>query len=77
MAAVSYFVVIWPPIPKREQEALHSFHREFKPAAEKLDGFIDLKMVKLRKVIQRRPAPAAAIYYRFQLTWGSEEKRQL
>ena len=38
--------------PRREQEMLDHFHREFKPAAEKFDGFIDLKMVKLRTVIQ-------------------------
>lgn len=62
--------------PRREQEMLDHFRREFKPAAEKFDGFIDLKMVKLRKVIQGGPAPTATINYRFQLTYESEEKRQ-
>ena len=63
--------------PNREQEMLHHFHHDFKPAAEKFDGFIDLKMLKLRKVIHGGPPPAAAINYRFQLTYQSEEKRQV
>lgn len=62
--------------PRREQEMLDHFHREFKPAAEKFDGFIDLKMVKLRTVIQGEPAPPPEINYRFQLTYESEDKRQ-
>lgn len=56
---------------------LDHFHHDFKPAAEKFDGFIDLKMLKLRKVIHGGPPPAATINYRFQLTYQSEEKRQL
>ena len=63
--------------PRREQEMLDHFHREFKPAAEKFDGFIDVKMVKLRTVIQGEPAPPPAINYRFQLTYESEDKRQI
>ena len=62
--------------PAREQEMLHHFHFDFKPAAEKFDGYIDVKLVKLRKVIQGGPAPAANIDYRFQLTYKSEELRQ-
>jgi hypothetical protein len=62
--------------PKREQEMLDHYHNDFKPAAEKFDGYIDLKMVKIRKVIQGRPAPAPGVNYRFQLTFESEEKRQ-
>src|SRR5271169_4229180 len=57
--------------PKREQELLHHFHNDFKPAAEKFEGYIDLKMLKLRKVIQGGPAPASNINYRFQLTYKS------
>ena len=34
---------------------LNHFHVDFKSAAEKFDGFIDLKMVKLRKVVQEVP----------------------
>ncbi len=62
--------------PSREQEMLTHFHRDFKPAAEKFEGFIDLKMLRFRKVIQGRPAPANGINYRFQLTYKSEELRQ-
>jgi hypothetical protein len=62
--------------PSREQEMLAYFHREFKPAAEKFDGFIDLKMMKLRRVLQGGPPPPEGINYRFQLTYESEEKRQ-
>jgi len=61
---------------KREQEMLDHFHRDFKPAAEKFEGYIDLKMVKIRKVIQGQPSPPPGINYRFQLTFKSEELRQ-
>jgi hypothetical protein len=60
----------------REQEMLHAFHSKFKPAAQKFEGFMDLKLLKLRKVIQGGPAPASNINYRFQLTYRSEELRQ-
>ncbi len=63
--------------PKREQEMLNHYHRTFKPAAEKFDGFIDLKMLKLRKLLQGGPAPEEGVNYRFQLTYESEEKRQI
>lgn len=62
--------------PKKEKEMLEIFHNTFKPAAEKFDGFIDLKMLKLRKVMQGGPVPEDGINYRFQLTYESEEKRQ-
>ncbi len=62
--------------PKREEEMLHHFHHDFKPAAEKFDGYLDLKMLKLRRVIQGAPAPGETINYRFQLTYQNEEKRQ-
>lgn len=62
--------------PAREQEMLDHFHRYFKPAAEKYDGYIDVKMLKIRKVVDGGPPPAPGINYRFQLTYESEEKRQ-
>jgi hypothetical protein len=62
--------------PTREQEMLHYFHEEFRPAAQKFNGYIDVKMLKFRKVVQGGPAPASSINYRFQLTYESEEKRQ-
>jgi hypothetical protein len=61
--------------PAREQEMLDHYHNEFKPVAEKHDGYIDLKMVKIRTVISG-DAPPKGVNYRFQLTYQSEEKRQ-
>ena len=61
--------------PTREEEMLHHFHNDFKPAAEKFEGYIDLKIVKIRKVLQGAPPPGN-VNYRFQLTFKSEELRQ-
>jgi hypothetical protein len=61
---------------QREQEMLEAFHRHFKPVAQRHPGYIDLKMLKLRQVVQGGPAPAANVNYRFQLTYESEELRQ-
>jgi hypothetical protein len=62
--------------PAREQEMLDAYHNHFKPVAEKHEGYIDLKMLKINKVIQGGPAPARNINYRFQLTYESEALRQ-
>jgi hypothetical protein len=63
--------------PAREAEMLGHFHKSFRPAAQSYRGrgFIDLKMLKIRNVIQGQPAPANGINYRFQLTYESEEQR--
>jgi hypothetical protein len=65
--------------PAREQEMLDAFHTRFRPAAESFRGrgFLDLKMLKLRTIVQGGPAPAPGINYRFQLTYESEEQRQV
>jgi heme-degrading monooxygenase HmoA len=65
--------------PAREAEMLRAFETRFRPAAESFRGrgFIDLKMLKIRTVIQGQPAPANGINYRFQLTYESEEQRQV
>jgi hypothetical protein len=63
--------------PSREKEMLGTFYGRFKPAAMKFDGYIDLKMVKIRRVVQGGPPLAPNINYRFQLTYESEEKRQI
>jgi hypothetical protein len=60
----------------REQEMLDAFHHHFKPVAQRHRGYIDLKMLKLRRVVQGGPAPASNINYRFQLTYESEQLRQ-
>ena len=63
--------------PAREQEMLNHFHHDFKPVAERFDGYIDLKMLKIRKVVQGGPPLPKGVNYRFQLTYESEEKRQI
>jgi hypothetical protein len=60
--------------PAKEQEMLRNFHNIFKPAASKFQGFVDVKMCKLRSAIQGS-APVG-VNYRFQLTYQSEELRQ-
>ena len=62
--------------PAHEAEALRHFHTEFKPAAARFEGYVDVKLLKLRKVMQGGPAPTPNINYRFQLTYKSEELRQ-
>jgi len=59
----------------REAEMVRHFNTVVKPAASKFAGFIDLKMLKLRTTIQGT-APAR-INYRFQLTYQTEEQRQV
>ena len=61
--------------PAREQEMLEHFHKRFKPAGAKFKGFIDLKMLKLRSLIQGQALPDG-VNYRFQLTYESEALRQ-
>ena len=60
--------------PTREQEMLKNFHTIFKPAAEKFPGYIDVKLLKLRKVYTG--AAPEGVNYRFQLAYQSEELRQ-
>ena len=55
---------------------LTHFHERFKPAGAKFKGFIDLKMLKLRTLIQGDALPAG-VNYRFQLTYENEELRQI
>ena len=58
----------------RESEMLRHFERDFKPAATKFPGYIDVKIVKLRSAFQGKPP--AGLNYRFALTYQSEESRQ-
>lgn len=60
--------------PAREKEMLRHFEQDFKPAAVKFPGYIDVKMLKLRSAFQGK-APAG-INYRFVLTYQNEELRQ-
>ena len=63
-----------PVDPAKEKQMLKNFHEIFKPAAIKFPGYIDVKIVKIRKALQGS-APAG-VNYRFQLTYQSEEMRQ-
>jgi hypothetical protein len=63
-----------PVDPAKEKLMIKNFHEIFKPAAEKHEGYIDLKIVKIRSAPMG--TPPAGINYRFQLTFKSEELRQ-
>ena len=60
--------------PAKEKEMLHNFETIFRPAASKQQGYIDVKMLKLRSTLLGK-APAG-VNYRFALTYQSEELRQ-
>jgi hypothetical protein len=60
--------------PAREREMLDTFHNTFVPEAVKHDGYIRVKMLKRRTMIQGT-APANH-NYRFELEFESEELRQ-
>ena len=60
--------------PGREREMLQAFHDTFVPEAVKHDGYIRVKMLKRRSIVQGT-APAAH-NYRFELEFESEELRQ-
>ena len=61
--------------PKREQEMLDAYHNHFRPVAVKFPGYVDLKIVKIRRTLSGQ-APPAGVNYRFELTYESEEARQ-
>jgi len=60
--------------PANEPEMLRNFHTIFKPAAQTFQGYVDVKMCKLRSALQG--APPSGVNYRFQLVYQSEELRQ-
>jgi hypothetical protein len=60
--------------PAREREMLETFHNVFVPEAVKHHGFIRVKMLKRRTVIQG--TVPANHNYRFELEFESEELRQ-
>ena len=59
---------------EREREMLDAFHNTFVPEAVKHEGYIRVKMLKRRSVIQGT-APASH-NYRFELEFESEALRQ-
>ena len=60
--------------PGREREMLDTFHNQFVPEAVKHEGYIRVKMLKRRTVIQGSVPPSHN--YRFELEFESEELRQ-
>ena len=60
--------------PAREREMLDTFHNTFVPEAVKHQGYIRVKMLKRRTIIQGN-VPAEHTY-RFELEFESEELRQ-
>jgi hypothetical protein len=60
--------------PAREREMLETFHNVFVPEAVKHDGYIRVKMLKRRAIVQGT-APATH-NFRFELEFESEELRQ-
>ena len=60
--------------PGREREMLETFHNVFVPEAVKHEGYIRVKMLKRRTIIQGT-APSNH-NYRFELEFESEELRQ-
>ena len=60
--------------PAREKEMLHNFETIFRPEAVRHQGYIDVKMLKLRTALQG--SSPADLNYRFSLTYRSEELRQ-
>ena len=60
--------------PAREREMLETFHNVFVPEAVKHAGYVRVKMLKRRTILQgTAPAPHN---YRFELEFESEELRQ-
>jgi hypothetical protein len=60
--------------PEREREMLDTFHNTFVPEAVKHEGYIRVKMLKRRTIIQGT-APKDHTF-RFELEFESEELRQ-
>ena len=58
----------------REKEMLDAFHSTFVPEAVKHEGYIRVKMLRRRTIIQG--TAAANHNYRFELEFESEELRQ-
>ena len=60
--------------PKREAEMLKNYKATFRPAIVKQPGFVDVKLLKLRKEVAGK-APANSLY-RLLISFQTEEQRQ-
>jgi heme-degrading monooxygenase HmoA len=61
-------------VPNKEKEVLRNFETVFRPAASKMPGYIDVRLLKLRSAVYGK-APVG-VTFRFNLTFQSEELRQ-
>jgi heme-degrading monooxygenase HmoA len=61
-------------VPAKEQEMRRYFETVFRPAAQRFEGYIDVRMLKLRAALEGT-APAK-MNYRFVIVYESEELRQ-
>ena len=59
--------------PEREREMLDTFHNVFVPEAVKHEGYVRVKLLKRRTILQG--APPAQHNYRFELEFENEELR--
>ena len=59
--------------PEREREMLDAFHNVFVPEAVKHEGYIRVKLLKRRTILQG--VPPAQHNYRFELEFENEELR--
>jgi hypothetical protein len=60
--------------PAKEQEMLRYFETVFRPAARKFQGFIDVRILKLRSTLMGNMP--GEVNYRFSISYESEELRQ-
>jgi hypothetical protein len=60
--------------PRKEAEMVHYFETVYRPAGEKFEGYLDLRILKLHSVLLGK-APAG-MNYRFSITYTTEELRQ-
>jgi hypothetical protein len=60
--------------PAREADAVRYFETVYRPTASRFDGYVDLRLLKLRAALVGS-APAG-INYRFSITFTSEALRQ-
>jgi hypothetical protein len=60
--------------PAKEQEMLRYFDTVFRPAARKFQGFIDVRILKLRSTLMG--TMPGEVNCRFSISYESEELRQ-
>ena len=66
--AVAHPIVLYCDMavdPAQEQKMLDHYHNDFKPVAEKFEGYIDLKIVKLRRVMSPLFSTAEKVHFSF------------